>query len=110
MVDANETTPARADVPIVCTMPAEQGSQQLLEWSDLQLRAEEVTAVAGGARMTFPATMVDEVADLARREEACCAFLAIITTVEADTLTLEVTAVNPDALPVISVLAGIPLP
>lgn len=59
--------------------------------------------------MTLPASMTDQVRDLVRREAACCAFLTLDITVEADNLTLEVTAANPEALPVISALAGIPL-
>jgi hypothetical protein len=60
--------------------------------------------------MTFPVTMSDAVEDLARRESACCAFLAISSMVTDDVLTLDISSENAEALPVISALAGIPLP
>ncbi len=59
--------------------------------------------------MTFSASMVDAVEDLARRESTCCAFLTIITSVDDDVLTLDISSENPEALPVISALAGISL-
>jgi len=97
------------DNPIVCTLSTDDASGQLLEWSDLQHEATDVTAIEGGARMTLPASMVDQVRDLVRREAACCAFLTLDIAVDADLMTLEVTASNSDALPVIAALAGLPL-
>ena len=105
----DENAATGADIPIVCTLTAEEAGEQLFEWSDLQHHAKEVVAIEAGARMKLPATMVDQVNDLIRREAGCCAFLNLDVAVEADTLTLEVTAANPDALPVIAVLAGIAL-
>ena len=96
-------------VAIVCTIGQSDDTEQLLEWRDLQHKARDVVAIESGARMTLPASMTDQVQDLARREAACCAFLTLDITVEADNITLEVTAASPEALPVISVLAGIPL-
>ena len=110
MVTENETTDVSAHIPVACTLTTKQASRQLLEWSELQHHAVRVTAIDGGVRMTFPATIVAEVEDLERREGACCSFLTIATAVESDMLTLEVTTANPDGLAVISMLAGIPLP
>ena len=106
----SETTTAITGIPIVCTMRDQDSSDQLLEWSDLQHGAKEVIAIEAGARMTLPASMIDQVRDLVQREAGCCAFLTLVISVAEDDLTLEVTAADPKALPVISVLAGIPLP
>jgi hypothetical protein len=104
-----QATPS-TDEPIVCTMPTGEADEQLVEWADLQHRATNVSAVDRGVRMTLPASMASQVRDLVRREASCCAFLTLDITVEDDDLILEVTAANPDALPVISMLAGIALP
>lgn len=97
-------------VPVMCTLTDKTAAAQVLEWADLQPLAIDITQLEGGVRMTFPWAMLGEVESLAQRERACCAFLTITTSVEADVLTLEVTSDNTDALPVISALAGIPLP
>ena len=99
-----------AGIPIACTLTTEAATEQALEWVDLQDRATEVAALEGGVRMTFPASMVDDVEDLARRESACCAFLTISSSVIDEVLTLDISSQSPEALPVISALAGIPLP
>jgi len=98
-----------ATVPIVCTLTTKEAAKQGLEWTDLRGRASTVSAITAGARMTFPASMAAQVEDLAARERDCCNFLTIVTSVEADTLTMEVTSANPDGIPVIALLAGIPL-
>lgn len=85
-------------------------SEQLLGWADLQHRASGVIAIDGGVQMTLPSSMASQVRDLVRREASCCAFLTLDITLDGDCLKLEVTAASPDALPVISLLAGIPLP
>lgn len=100
----------RHDTPVACTLTSKQAARQLLEWADVRRHAEHVTPIDGGVRMTLPATMSADVADLARREGACCAFLTITTVVGDGALTLDVTSENPDGLPVISMLAGIALP
>ncbi len=99
----------RASTPIACTLGPAKASEQIRGWLDLQLFATEVTALYEGVRMRFPAALFDEVEDLVRRERACCAFLAILTTLIGEELTLDISSPNPDALPVIAALAGIPL-
>lgn len=99
-----------ADSLILCTLTENEAAEQTLEWVDLQHRANAVAAIDGGVRMTLPASMVDDVADLIRIEAGCCAFLTIETSVVDDVLTLEISSANADALPVISAMAGIPLP
>jgi len=66
--DTNTTT-----VPIACALTTDEARGQTLEWADLRDRATNVAALGGGVRMTFPASMVDTVEDLARREGAYCA-------------------------------------
>lgn len=95
------------DMPIVCTLSDAQAADQILEWGDLQTVAIDVVAIDAGMRMLLPAAMLDSVEDLVQRESQCCAFLTITTSVEAEQLILEVTSANPEALPVISMLAGI---
>ncbi len=97
------------DSPIACTLTNNEATKQALEWVDLQHRAEAVAAIEGGVRLTLPASLVDDVEDLTRREARCCAFLTIDTSVVDGVLTLDISSANPDALPVISALAGIPL-
>lgn len=101
---------AQPSVSVVCTLTGDDATGQLLEWADIQHHALSVAAVDRGVLMTFPSTMLDDIEDLARRESTCCAFLAISTSVVGEVLTLEVRSENPEALPVISALAGIELP
>lgn len=101
---------AGTSTPIACTLTNKEAAQQVLEWGDLQHRAAGVSPLDDGVRMTFPAAMFDEVEDLARRESACCAFLTITTSVVDDVLTLDISSDNPDAMPVIHALAGMPRP
>ncbi len=101
---------AKPSIPVVCTLTVHEATGQLLEWADIQHHALSVGAVDRGVLMTFPSTMLDDIEDLARREITCCAFLAISTSVVGEVLTLEVRSENPEALPVISALAGIELP
>ncbi len=102
--------PGAANSPIVCTLTNSDAAAQALEWVDLQHRATAVAAIDGGVRMTLPASLADDVKDLAGREAGCCAFLTIDTSVVGDVLTLSISSANPDALPVIFALAGVPLP
>ena len=108
-IQAN-SEPANIDSPIMCTLTTKEAATQALEWVDLQHRAISVNEVEGGVRMTLPASLADDVVDLARREAGCCAFLTIDTSVVGDVLTLSISSANPDALPVIFALAGVPLP
>ncbi len=100
--DINTTT-----IPIACTLTADEARGQTLEWADLRALAAGIVALEGGVRMSFSASMVDAVEDLARRERACCAFLNITTSTVDDTLFLEISTDDPEALPVIHAVAGI---
>lgn len=96
--------------PIACTLTTADAARQALEWTDLQSRSTATTALSNGARMRFPADLERQTMDLADREAACCAFLTMTTTVADDELVLEITSDDPDAKPVISMIAGIPIP
>ena len=52
-------------VPIACTLTTKEAASQLDEWAVLRSAATTVAAVAGGARLTFPATSEATVRDLA---------------------------------------------
>ena len=107
MTNENNTTVSSIDTPIVCTLTPDEVPDQLAGWADLQHRAKDIAAIESGVRMTLPASMVDQVADLIRREAACCEFLNFGVAVRDGIMTLEITTPNLDALPVISALAGI---
>ncbi len=109
MATNNEVRTPTTGTPIVCTMPRGEVPDQLHQWTDLQRWAIDVVPIESGVRMTLPASLVQQVRDLAEREAACCAFLNLEVAVEGETMVFEVTAPNPDALPVIAALAGIPL-
>lgn len=93
--------------PIVCTLNRRDARAQALEWVDLQGIATSAVAIANGATMTFPATYAERVADLARREASCCAFLTITTELEGEQFILNVTSENSDGQAVIAWLAGL---
>lgn len=101
---------ATDDQPVACTLTTADAARQVVEWTDLQSLSTATAAVANGAQMRFPADLEPQIADLAEREAACCAFLSITTAVADGELVLEVTSDNPEAKPVISLLAGIPIP
>lgn len=97
-------------VPVACSLTSRDAARQVVEWTDLQALSTATAALPNGATMRFPADLEPQVADLAHREATCCAFLSITTRVADDELLLEVTSDNPDAKPIISLLAGISMP
>ncbi len=105
----NTTGEPRVSAPIACTLGSVEASGQIREWGDLQHVATDVDAHDKGVRLFFPAALAEEVEDLANRERGCCAFLSIHTTLIGEELTLDISSPNPDALPVIAALAGMPL-
>lgn len=97
----------RAGVPAACTLSLDAAHRQSLEWAELRLHATAVAALATGVQMTLPASMEDDIEDLAARERSCCSFLSINTCVQADSLNLEVTTSDLTVLPLIHALAGV---
>ena len=98
---------ASPDEPIACSLTPALAEDQLLEWSELQGHATRVHAVANGARMWLPASLAPAIADLVRREAACCAFLEIVSETIGESVVMDVTSTRPDAIPVIALLAGV---
>lgn len=95
-------------IPVACELPAIDSERQLTEWHDLQSQATETLSIPGGVRMTYPASLESQLRDLAAREATCCAFLDISVQQQSEeTVTVQITSPNPDALPVIAALAGI---
>ncbi len=105
-MDSDPETKTTA-IPIACTLTDVEARGQILEWGDLRTRSRGIASIAGGIQMTFPASMIDEVEGLARRERACCSFLDIRTEVRGDRLTLQITSDDPEAVDVINDLAGV---
>lgn len=97
-------------IPVACTLTTADAAKQALEWIDLQTHAISASALSNGARMRFSDALEDHIVDLAAREATCCAFLTITTVATDGELVLEVTSDNPDAKPVIEMLAGISIP
>ena len=64
-------------IPIACTLPPDGAAAQIDEWVDLRRFALGAEALPTGARLRFPAELLDRVTDLAEREAACCSFLDI---------------------------------
>lgn len=95
-------------IPVACTLTPAAAIDQSLEWADLRQHATKVESVGGGARMVFPIDREAAIVDLVERESACCAFLDITTESSGEQLVVEVTSANPDASPIIALLAGLP--
>ncbi|MDH3706051.1 MAG: hypothetical protein OES57_08290 [Acidimicrobiia bacterium] len=96
----------RPSIPIACTLGPDDAVAQLGEWTVLQGELVHSEPVPGGYRLVFPAGLADQVRDLARREAGCCAFLDLEVTAEAHTVAVTITSPDPQAMPVIELLAG----
>jgi len=92
--------------PVACTLTTKEAAKQVTEWSDLAPHALERTSIPNGMAVVFPADLAATVADLAASETTCCSFLTLVTTTIDTGIRLDVTSANPDAQPVIAMLAG----
>ena len=97
---------SRPRIPIACTLPPGGAEAQLGEWRSLRAHLVADEPIPGGRRLSFPIDLAPEVEDLAVREAACCAFLAIETHREADLVRVEISSEDPAAAPIIEALAG----
>lgn len=95
--------------PIACALSQKDASAQALEWTELEQHSLGIDPLPNGVRIHIPIERLAALEDLAARESSCCAFLDIVVTAASDRATVEVTSDNPDALPLISRVAGIPL-
>jgi len=96
----------RPSIPIACTLGSADAAAQAEEWVALRAEALESTAIAGGRRLVLPARLAQQVQDLARREASCCAFLDLAVSVDDATVSVAITSPDPQAMPVIELLAG----
>jgi hypothetical protein len=94
---------------IACTLTPKRIPGQVAEWGDLMAQADHVVRIAGGVRLEAPASLAAEALDLIERERSCCSFLDITAKVDGPTLSIEITSNQADALPLISMLAGLPV-
>ena len=81
--------------PIACSLGASDMTERVREWTDMLGRAAGRREIDGGVCITFPAhaQLIGRLADLAVREQQCCAFLTFaILIAGADRVTLEVRA------------------
>ncbi len=95
----------KLQIPIACSLTTSEAAIQALEWSDLGTRLLRSDRLDHGVSLTFPVDMAESVKDLAAREAECCGFLSIATSLDGQTVRLEITSDNPDHQPVIDVLA-----
>ena len=92
--------------PVVCTLTTKAAASQVIEWGELRDHALRIERVDGGAAMVLPEELADRISDLAAREAKCCAFLTIETSRGGGEMKVVITSVNPDAGPVIDMIAG----
>jgi DNA-binding transcriptional MerR regulator len=100
---------APAEVPVACTLAAADQPERLAEWTELLALVEEREPLDGGVRLRFPTgpQLAGRLADLAAREQACCAFFTFTLRPAADAVVLDVTAPE-DAAGVVADLFGVP--
>ena len=101
--------PAPKEVPVACTLNAADQPERLAEWTEQLALVEERQAIDGGLRLRFPPgpQLAGRLADLAAREQSCCAFFTFTLRPAADAVLLDVTA-PPDAAGVVADLFGVP--
>lgn len=86
-----ETTPTATRV--ACTLNVAQIPERLQEWRRLLAHAEGRVDIDGGVRVQLDSTTpMDQLAVLARAEQACCGFFAFAITVDDRGVALEVRA------------------
>jgi hypothetical protein len=101
----------RKPIPIACTLEASAVGDRVTEWRKLLAAVVERRTLDGGVSLQLPARpeLAAAVADLAMREQGCCAFFEFSLRMGGDGLWLDVTA-PPDAAPIVETLFGAPDP
>ncbi len=95
-------------IPVACTLGPSAAVDQLVEWQTLHGLRLAVERIEHGVRMRWPLELRTVIEDLAEREQACCQFLTIEVTVDgSDAVMVDITSDQPEAVPVIELLAGI---
>jgi hypothetical protein len=91
-------------VPIACTLEVSELPGRLAEWRRLAGHVVDRADIDQGMRVRFDRSVsAADVADLAAREQGCCAFFTFTLHIAADGTTLEVTA-PADALELVRAL------
>ncbi len=93
-------------IPVACTLGPSQAVDQLAEWQELHAQIRSVERIDDGVRLRLPSELYAAAQDLARREEECCRFLAISVGLDGSDSVVEITSDQPEAVPVIDLLAG----
>lgn len=96
-VDQRQTT--------ACSLDADQLDEQVGEWESVLAHAVERTQIDGGLRVRLDSVSAARVADLAEREQKCCAFFAFAVIIDASGVSLEVRA-PAEARPILLELFG----
>ncbi|MFV1962721.1 MAG: hypothetical protein ACC658_12930 [Acidimicrobiia bacterium] len=92
--------------PIACSLPLREAASQALEWTDLHRHVVSTEQLPGGLAVTYRTEVADVVEELVAREASCCRWLSLSTSRNADGIKVELASDNPDAWPVIQLLAG----
>ncbi len=93
-------------IPVACTLEQQIATDQLAEWTELRAQASEVSLVSGVATLRLPYELRDAIDDLVAREQSCCAFLDITTTVDGESIAVRIASDDPDAAPIVAMFAG----
>lgn len=94
--------------PVACTLTTKQAAEQILDWEKMRSRAPATSRSGHGVSMTFPGFLGAAVLAFVAREKACCDFLDLDVTTQVDSIVkLMITSDNPDAMPIIDLLAGL---
>ena len=101
----------RQPQPIACTLGGDEVDVRLAEWRSLLDAVTERVAIDGGVGLRLPLRpdLAAKTADLAAREQSCCAFFDFTLRLVPDALWLEVRAPD-DARPIVETLFGAPAP
>ncbi|MBV9846484.1 MAG: MerR family transcriptional regulator, partial [Kutzneria sp.] len=88
-------TPAAAEPetpPIACTLSGDGQAGRIHHWRQLLAHAVNRQAIDHGLRITLPAALTGQVAELAAAEQQCCAFFDLVLHLTGGQLRLEVRA------------------
>lgn len=99
----------RKSIPIACTLEPSAVGDRVAEWRHLLGSVTQRQKIDGGLALELPGRpeVASAVADLAMREQSCCAFFEFSLRMGGDSLWLEVTAPD-DAAPILEALFGAP--
>lgn len=96
-----------AEIPIVCSLEAEQMPERLQEWEAVSARVEARRPTPDGVELCLPLDpdLLGAVATVAAKEVACCSFFTFTLTITASAAWLAVAAPD-DAVPIVRELFG----